>query len=87
MISLFRKKDIKEINLINQFPWIKNLDSQKIHLAEESIEVRLNEVKSIHKFLKSENGKILLGSVYDQMIDFGFPRIVALYKNKNFNKD
>ena len=73
MISFFKKKNLQEINLINKFPWLKDLQSQKNYLVEESIDKRLSEIKGIYKFLKSDNGQNLLKSIYDEMINFGFP--------------
>ena len=55
------------------FPWLKDLQSQKNYLVEESIDKRLSEIKGIYKFLKSDNGQNLLKSIYDEMISFGFP--------------
>ena len=57
MISFFKKKNLQEINLAKEFPWLNELQFQKNFLAEESIDTRLNEIKGIYKFLKSENGQ------------------------------
>ena len=73
MINFFKKKHEKDINLTDKFDWFQNLNKEKIKLAEGNIQERLLDVKVIHKFLKSQEGKLLLKSIFNQMIEIGFP--------------
>ena len=73
MINFFKKKHIKDENISDKYDWVQNLNKEKIKLAEGNIQERLNDIKSIHKFLKTQNGKLLLKSIFDQMVNIGFP--------------
>ena len=73
MINFFKKKHEKDINLTDKFDWFQNLNKEKIKLAEGNIQERLLDVKAIHKFLKTQEGKLLLKSIFNQMIEIGFP--------------
>ena len=73
MINFFKKKYETDISLLDKFDWLQNLNKEKIKLAEGNIQDRLHDLKSIHKFLKTQEGKLLLKSIFDQMIEIGFP--------------
>ncbi len=59
----------------------KNLPRVEFITVDCGFERGLNQKSTI-----SECSNYLISNNFE-MIDFGFPRIVALYKNKNFNKD
>ena len=60
MINFFKKKHEADINLSDKFDWLQNLNKEKVKLAEGNVQERLLDVKAIHKFLKTQEGKLLL---------------------------
>lgn len=74
MIGFFKgRKQEEPIDIRNRFNWIDELENQKLDLSGQDFEARLTEIKSVHPFLKSEDGKRLVQSLYDDMIGIGFP--------------
>ena len=85
MIGLFKKKEQNNnINLSNNFKWIKSLDKQKLELSNQDLDKRLIQSKLVYKFLKSEKGKKLLNSIFLEMKDIGFPEIFKFIVSDNY---
>ena len=57
MIGFFKgRKQEEPIDIHNRFNWIDELENQKLDLSSQDFEARLTEIKSVHPFLKSEDG-------------------------------
>ena len=73
MIGFFKKKEQKNINIRDKFNWINGIENQRLELSEQDLEERLLEIKSVHGFLKSKEGEILINTLFKDMIEIGFP--------------
>ena len=74
MIGFFKKKEQENINIRGKFNWIDGIENQRLELSSQDLEERLLEIKSVHGFLKSHEGAILINTLFEDMIDIGFPK-------------
>ena len=73
MIGFFKgRKQEERIDIRDTFNWVDGIDKQRLDLSGQGFEERLTEIKSVHQFLKSEDGKRLIQSLHDDMIGIGF---------------
>ena len=74
MIGFFKgRKQEERIDIRDTFNWVDGIDKQRLDLSGQGFEERLTEIKSVHQFLRSEDGERLIQSLHDDMIGIGFP--------------
>ena len=74
MIGFFKgRKQEERIDIRDRFNWVDGIDKQQLDLSGQGFEERLTEIKSVHQFLRSEDGERLIQSLHDDMIGTGFP--------------
>ena len=82
MINFFKKKaKIKKINhkiqLSEIFPWISKLENNYINLSNQDINIRINEILNLKKYLKTQIGINQLLDLKDSLVTSGYPENAA----------
>ena len=66
MIGFFKGRNHEErIDIRDRFNWVDGIDKQRLDLSGQGFEERLTEIKSVHQFLRSEDGERLIQSLHD----------------------
>ena len=81
MINFFLKKSSQkkntELPLHKKFSWIKTIDIQIDELIDQDINFRINEIVGLYQHLLSSEGKDKLKKLYDELVNFGYPKQAA----------
>ena len=81
MINFFSKKsspiEQKAIPLKNKFPWLNNIDNQFDELIDQDINIRINEILSLHNFFQSSKGRKKLEYLKEDLIEVGYPKVAV----------